>query len=326
MRYTDEDVLAEAEALCPTLSLLRENLKRADEAVGVWDELRLCDLSLHAQAVADTVNELWRGGMRMQEIGALLSPCVRLPNASLSSDLPTVSMAPMRFRANLHRRADEIAFTQRLQQRIDTLGILQDPTTFLSVEEKRLDAALVRNLLSEEAFDVFSQERTELRAVAVASFSEAVELLRRGDVGYCLLPLEERGKRLSTVEELIHRNDLKIVAVTPVFGFDGSAEMTYALVALSFEPVVVEEGDDLYLECTLPKDSTVSLSDVLLVAEGLGITVYRTDEVTYPSEEGRQAMHAFVLRDRTDTVTAFLWYISLFAPELTPVGLYKNLE
>lgn len=326
MRYTDEDVLAEAEALCPALSLLRENFKHVDAAVGTWDELRHCELALSAEAVADTVRDLWRGGMRIQEISALLSPCVRLPHAVLSPELPTAGMAPLRFRANLHRRADEITFVQQLYQHVGVRGIPQAPNAFLPTEEKSADAALVRNLLSEEAFDVFSQERTELRAVAAMSFAEAVELLRRGDVGYCLLPLEQRGKRLSATEELIHRNDLKIVAVTPVFGFDGSAEMTYALLSLSFEPVEIGEGDDLYLECTLAKDAACLLSDVLVAAEGLGISLYRTDEVAYRAEEGRQPMHAFVLRDRTDTVSEFLWYISLFASDVTPIGLYKNLE
>ena len=327
MKQTN-DVRMDGEAeLCPSFAVTVDNLMSMSDSRQRADECRICELSLAADAIVREVRELLDSGMRMPEIGMLLSEVLRLPPTPLGEGTLTECMAPLRFREGLCRRADEITLAELLCRKARGAGLPSHPTAFLPTEEKRCEVAMVRSIYTEEALDVFCQERTVLRPLEVATVADAVECMLRGDAGYCLLPFAtESGTRPSALIRPICADDVRIVAVTPVFGPDGLARMSYALLALSFDPVSVEEEDDLYLECMLPHGGERTAVDLLLAAQGLGAEVYRTDTFSYETEGEEQVLSSLVLRGRAHEITACLWYLSLFASEVTPVGLYKNLE
>ncbi len=184
----------------------------------------------------------------------------------------------------------------------------------------------VRNSLSDEAFDVFSQELSDPRVVYSQSFKEAANLVSDGSVGYCLLPLEDGGDRLHTVDELIFSLDLKINGVTPVFGFDGMANMKYAMVGKYINMPKTSGEDDRYLEIRLPTSSELSLGELIGAAESFGHTIYRINTVTLNTDEGEKSYYTIVFRDNSKEFIHLLTYLTLFTGDFIPVGIYKNLE
>ncbi len=185
----------------------------------------------------------------------------------------------------------------------------------------------MRNALSDEAYDVFSQDFTDPKVRYCASFRECVASVTSEEVGYCLLPLEERGgTRLPTVSEIIFRNDFKINAVIPVFGPDGNADMKYALVSRNFTVPKRGREDDLYLEVRIGADSDFSLSEVLGAVEYFGMSIYRVNTVTFDTEGESETYFSLVVKDMGNSFAGLLTYFTLFIRDFVPVGIYKNLE
>ena len=102
--------------------------------------------------------------------------------------------------------------------------------------------------------------------------------------------------------------------------------MKYALVAKHFAPTEYDSDDDRYLEIRLPESNTVSLSDVLSVAKEQGISCYRVNTQISSMREGSEQYYSVIFRGDGHSFTSLLIYLTLFAPDFTPVGIYKNLE
>ncbi len=221
---------------------------------------------------------------------------------------------------------DRAVLADLLTEELCRVGTSVREEDFLLCAEHKPWVAYVRNSLSDEAYEVFSEELTDPHVRYVASFREAVTLLKNGEVGYCLLPLEEKGMRLPTVEQLLYHNDLRIASVTPVFGFDGDADLTYALVSLTVRPAAYVAEDDRYLEIRVPKEAISSLGELLLSAGTFGDSVYRINTMTFDGAGGKQVFYDVVFRNTGASFTSLLAFFTLFVPEFTPVGLYKNLE
>ena len=159
------------------------------------------------------------------------------------------------------------------------------------------------------------------------SFSEeALSSVKNGEVTYALLPLEESGSRIHTVEQLIFSGEFKINAVTPVFGFDGTADMTYALVSIDFVEQRILKDDDRYLEIRIEKNGDCSISELLFAAERCGVEVYRVNTVCFDTDEGQRDYFSIVLKAKGADFSLMLLYLTLFVPEHSTVGVYKNLE
>ena len=185
----------------------------------------------------------------------------------------------------------------------------------------------VKNALADEAYDVFSQQLSDPRVKYSSTLNDAVRLVSSGEAEYALLPLEERGgARLASVAELLFREDLKINSVTPVFGFEGLADMKYALVSKHFTIPEILPDDDRYLEIRLRADSSVSASELFSAAESLGAFPYRINTLTFDTEDGAYQYYSVVFRDDGKDFTSLLVYLTLFSGAYTPVGIYKNLE
>ena len=185
----------------------------------------------------------------------------------------------------------------------------------------------MKNRLSDEAFDVFSQNFPDATVSYAETLRQAAESVAEGKKEYAILPLEEKGgARLASIAALLYKYDLKIASVTPVFGFDGSADVKYAMISKSFMLPDILEDDDRYLEIRLRQDSSVPLSSLFLAAEILGASVYRINTVSFDTEEGQVAHYTVVFKDEGKDFSSLLVFLTMFVGSYTAVGIYKNLE
>lgn len=221
---------------------------------------------------------------------------------------------------------DKASFSLMLTARLRKEGISVSETDFLPVEKTNESITYVKNRLADEAYDVFSQDFISPTISYSDSFKEAAHSVSTGKYGYCLLPLEERGARISAISSIIFTEDLKINSVTPVFGMDASADMKYALVSKSFFVPNVDEDDDAYLEIRISAFSSDELSDIVVAASALGISVYRVNTVNFNTEEGGAPHFTMVFKKNGADFTPFLIYLTMFSDTFNAVGMYKNLE
>jgi hypothetical protein len=141
------------------------------------------------------------------------------------------------------------------------------------------------------------------------------------------LPLEEGGDyRIPMVNALIYANDLKILSVTPVFGFDGNADLKCALVASGFTPIPYSSEDDRYLELLIPKSDGSEISAVLMSASSFGAEAYRINSVNFDGDSGNESYYSVILKRQGENFVDVLTYLSVFVSGYLPVGIYKNLE
>jgi hypothetical protein len=221
---------------------------------------------------------------------------------------------------------DKAIFSQLYTDRLAKVGHAIDESHFLPIGTPKESFVYLKNSYADEAYDVFSQEFDNPRVRYAQSFSECVRAVAEGEVRFCLLPLEERGgTRLPTVSELVLRNDLKINAVSPVFGFDGTANLKYALLSRDFVIPEINEGDDAYLEIRLGSDGD-NLSSTLNAAGLFGMSVYRVDTVIADTEGESESYFTVVLRDGGTGFAPMLVFLALFVGDHSTQGYYKNLE
>lgn len=298
------------------------NGRRSDE----W-ELRLLELSDLAEQAVGFAADGVELGLTVFEILSEISSGLNLGGVRTSEKCLS------EYSGRLHEIlcsmsvADRAAFCGLFTEYAIRRGLPFGEDGFLPNVSSAERIVYVRNSLSDEAYDIFSQDFSDPRVRYVGNSKECVSAVLSGEADYCLLPLEERGGvRLPTVSELLYRNDLKINSVTPVFGFDGNAGMKYALVSRGFTVPERREGDDRYLEIRIDADSSVSLSDVLSAASIYGMTAYRVNSLSFDNEGENNACFSVVLRDAGRGFSELLVYLTLFVPAHTTIGIYKNLE
>ena len=286
------------------------NLKSLSSESAVLSLRRYCEISEMCDIAATISAECYKDGLGIYEILSVISE--ELPLAGIS-DQSGIS--------------DRVTFSSLFLERIRGLGISLTEESFLPVVMQSETFVYVKNHLSDEAYDVFSQEFSDPRVRYVGTIKEAVKAVNDGEVTYCLLPLEERGgARLSTVTELILGNDLKIDSVTPVFGQDGCADMKYALVSKAFSIPKIQEDDDRYLEICLDVSGEVTLSEILTAASLLRIEPYRVNTVVFYTEDGQRTNYSIVFKGEGKDFSDLLIYLTLFCGTYVPIGIYKNLE
>ena len=198
---------------------------------------------------------------------------------------------------------------------------------FLKQKHRDETFVYVKNPFADEAYDVFSESFTNPRVEYAKDFRQALQRISDGDVSYCLLPLEDKGgSRIHSVAQLIFDGDFKINSVIPVFGFDGLADMKYALVSKYFTVPHKNKEDDRYLEIRIPKDTDTPLSEILLAAQLYNHGIYRIGTVEFDTEEGARRFYSIVFRDDGRDFTNLLTFLTLFTSSYSPIGVYKNLE
>ncbi len=300
-------------------SVIKQNLDALSASCHREAELRLCEWASLAESVADCYADWLSDGLTPMEALAAIS-------SAMDEEQPPFGYGTDS-RFAFVRAYEQVSFCQMLADLLTRRGMALLEADFLPSEATSPAVAYVKNPYADEAYDVFAAEMPDLAVRYVSSFDEGVRQLLSGDVGYCLLPLEESGGlRLSTVERLLYRYDLRIGRVTPVFGPDGTADLRYALVCQTASAGPYSAEDDRYLELRLPLSGERALSELSVVAEVFSLSVYRLQTVSFGEGEDRDSYLSAVLCGQGRDFCAVLLYLSIFCREATVVGLYRNLE
>lgn len=305
-----------------TISNLDE-LSRKASLVGESRALEIADLADEAVCFSLGVAE----DLGPYEILSMLSDSASFGVYPVDADALPESRAAIELATASLTLLDKVEFVRRYLFGMSARGAAFSESDFLNESVRGERISYVRNQYADEAYDIFSEDFRDPRVKYYRSFKECVSMMESGEVDYVLLPIEERGGvRLPTVAELIYRNELKISAVTPVFGFDLGADMKYALVSKGFKHFRAKPGDDRYLELRIPSVGSVSIAELLSASTAFGMSAYRVNTLTYDTE-GESATYFYaVIKDGGEGFVPLLTYLTLFADDYSAVGLYKNLE
>ena len=303
------------------------NLISLSREQSLLEERRICELHELSVVALDRLFTTYGIDMDAYEMLSLLSDEQFLTDVAIHSGAMVENSDRLTAFLDRISESDRIVFCDLLNEELTLRGFNISESDFLRCDDAPETFIYVKNALADEAYDVFSQEFTDPRVVYESSIKSAVGAVVDGLKSYCLVPLEESGgSRLHTVDELIFSCDLKISAVTPVFGFDGTADMRYALLSRAFRISPPTEEDDRYLEIRIPAGEETSLSELLSASESFGHSLYRVNTSTLGNEDGQRAYYSLVIRDEGREFTRFLTYLTLFTGSFVAVGVYKNLE
>ena len=303
------------------------NLKKLSQEHSAVSEQRLLELYGIAIPMADATGELFDSGLGVYEALSAISELLSLGDYSLSDYNTEEYKTIIAKSAKALKHTDRAYLTELYTRTLAERGMALSESDFLPASNMPETFTYVRNSLSDEAYDVFSQDFRDPTVRYSQSFRDCAAAVTKGDVTYALFPLEEKGgTRLPTVSEIIFRNDFKINSVIPVFGTDGNADMKYALVSASFTVPKRKKDDDGYLEIRMGADADLSLSEVISAVEYFGMSLYRVNTVTFDTEGESETYFSLVIKDCGNSFTGLLTYLTLFVRDFVPVGIYKNLE
>ena len=302
------------------------NLVRLAEEEASDAELRLCEMSFVAESTAQRIKELISEGMSIAEIFALLAEEITIPECELvDGEVMAEAVDAVGAFLKILSAQDRANFSALLKEKLSEIDINVSESDFLPEGTPQQNFVYVKSALADEAFDVFSQEFSDPRVAYAESFKDACFGVADKKYGYSILPFEEkRSSRIPSIFKLISDLDLKIVAITPVFGFEGNADMKYALVGRDFKIPECDEGTDRYFEISIPKNS-VRLSELLYVAELFRNDIYKVS-TSIDDENSEKSFYSLIFKNGGKPFAELLVYLSLFAGEYIPVGIYKNIE
>lgn len=303
------------------------NISVLSREQSVLEERRICELY---EMVSDALNKVFKlsgDGIDVYELLSLLSDSTLINDGCIHTNCLSNNSLRLSNYQRVLSVIDKAVLCELIYSKLHELNRTVTEVDFLPRADMPETFVYVKNPLADEAYDVFSQDFNDPRIKYSENFKSAIRSVLDGDATYCLLPFEERGgSRLHTIDELIFKSDLKINSVTPVFGFDGSADMKYALVSKNVSVPPRRKEDDRYLEIRIPSCDGVSLGELLSVAEFYKMGVYRVSTVSFDTNDGILPYYSVVLRDDGQDFTVLLIYLTLFTSSYTPVGVYKNLE
>ena len=315
----DEKIFTASDVVYANLdSVLREQ--------GRLHEAAICEIGSEAADIASAVSDAIESGMSLNEVMSLLSEEISFPMAEPSPDTPDLTLDDVRSFIKQQNGVNKVVFASRLASELVELGVSVSESEYLDTEQQPQTFIYVKNSLSDEAFDVFSQEFSDPRILYAQSFREACLAVVDRRAGYCILPFEEKGgARIPGISALVSSLDLKIIAITPVFGFEGTADMKYALVGRSFIIPDSDDATDRYFELTVSCNSGVSLGELIGAAEYLSLSVFRV-YTGVPDDPDADSWFTLIFKDGGTSFAPFLTYLSLFVGEYEPMGIYKNIE
>ena len=304
-----------------------DNINALSKEQAILFEKRICELSEIADDAAELCASLFEGGFGIYELLSLISEGVAFDfSLDESSTLKQNAHIIKNCIAAIEAR-DKAVFSVLFANKLKKLGVSLSESDFLATGEDNASVVYVKNRLSDEAYDVFSVGIPDATVSYADTLKAAAEAVSECKKEYAILPLEEKGgARLATIASLLFRYDLKIASVTPVFGFDGTADVKYALVSRRFRIPDFQPDDDRYLEIRLRADGSIFLSDLFSAAEMLGASVYRINTVSFQNEDGEIPYYTIVFKDEGNDFSHLLVFLTLFAGSYTAVGIYKNLE
>ena len=290
-------------------------------------EKRICEIAEIADEAVNMADELIKDGFGIYEVLGFISDAIGFTSSEGHDFVMPESSFKLKKYLSALSSYDKTVFADVFAKKLLCLGIKLSEFDFLPEAIGDGSVVYVKNRLADEAYDVFADALRDSTVSYVESLREAAAAVADGKKEYCILPLEEKGgARLASIAAILFSYDLKIASVTPVFGFDGSADVKYALVSRHFAIPSIAPDDDRYLEIRLPQDSSLSLTALFSAAEMLGSSVYRINTVRFDSEEGENTYYTVVFKDEGKDFSSLLVFLTLFAGSYTAVGIYKNLE
>ena len=289
-------------------------------------EQRICELHEIATDMKNVSLELLKNELGLYEVLSLISDGLSLGDCIIHENAMEENISAIRAYLSASSLSDRAVLCRLWIGEMREAGVSISEAMFLQSDERNESIAYVKNSFSDEAFDVFSVDFKSPKVAYAKDFREALKMVADSEVGFCLLPLEERGLRLPTIADLIFNGDFKINAVTPVFGFDGSADMKYALVSKGFSVPEKRADDDRYLEIRIGTEQRTALTEALFAAEFYGIGVYSVNTLDLGAADTDKKYYSVIFRDDGNSFVGLLTYLTLFSPSFTPVGIYKNLE
>ncbi len=306
---------------------LVSNLDRLSREHSIVSEQRLLEMRDIAENMVCASLPLIDSGLDACDTLAYLSDSMILGGYSLSELTSKESATELLKTLSALERLDKAVLSSYYVSAMRNRGVRISESDFLPGTHTAETFTYVKNIFSDEAYDVFSQEFSNATVKYSNSFKDCATAVSDGEFEYCLLPLEERGGvRLPTVSEIIFRNDFKINSVISVFGSDGMADMKYALISKSFSLPDCSDDDDRYLEVRLGASGDSVLADFLLTVDYFSMSVYRVNTLTIDNEGNSEIYYSVVIRDEGNDLTPLLTYLTLFNRDFVPVGVYKNLE
>ena len=303
------------------------NLNELSREGSILSEKRICELYELSSKASKLATEMLNSGFGIYEALTLISQgYCDSPKIIHENHLPE-NLSLLNSYATTFSVCDKVSFSRLFFKGLSTRGVFLSEKDFFETAAREESIAYVKSQLANEAYDVFSEDFKAPRLKYTADIKEAVSLVTKGEVGYAILPLEEKGgARLSSITELLFKSELKINSVTPVFGALGNADMKYALVSSSISLPSCEEEDDRYLELRISAEDTEKFSELVSVAESLGITLYRVNTINFESDGESSPYFSLVLKTETGDFTEILIYLTMFISDDVSVGIYKNLE
>ena len=304
-----------------------ENLKNLSSRQSILCEMRALELREMAMAAAKLAKEMYDEGYGIYEILGMIADHLASSQPEIHGDCMVEHLSLIRSYLSSSGAVDGAVFASCFLDCLKSFGISVSEVDFLSTGRLSGRIAYLKNALSDEAFDVFSQDFEDPRVYYVSSFKEACAAVRDGVCEYCILPFEEKGgARLGSISSLIYHDDLKINSVTPVFGPDNSADVKYALLSKQFTVPNIQEGDDRYLEVLFEESDGKELSGILSAAGALSVSIFRINSISFETEDGTNPFVSIVFKSGASDFSVLLIYLTLYYGSYTAVGIYKNLE
>ena len=304
-----------------------ENVDALSREQSMIFEKKICEISEIIDDAARLVKELSGSGFGIYELLGFLSDGLQISPASPHENAMQKNSEILKSYLLSLMSYDKAVFSALFTEKLRNIGIGVNESEFLPEGDGKFSVIYVKNRLADEAFDVFSESIEDATVSYAETLRAAAEAVSEGKKDFAILPLEEKGgARLAGLAALLFRYDLKIASVTPVFGFDGMADVKYALVSKKFKIPDIALDDDRYLEIRLRADGAISLSELFSAAEMLGSSVYRINTVMFESEDGQQPFYTIVFKAGKNDFSTLLVFLTLFAGSYTAIGIYKNLE
>lgn len=290
-------------------------------------ERRICEIAELASIMADEIISLFNDGYGIYEIVEMLRETAYTPNYVLHKEILPQNRKCIGAYLETISSNDKGVFAEMLANALEEKKYKISELDFLPLDKGEETVTYVKNKLSDEAYDVFSQDMHDPRVLYSSSFKDAAVAVAEGKIRYCILPLEELGgARLFGIEQIIFKYDLKINSITPVFGVDGTTDMKYALVSKQFFVPDFSLDDDRYLEIKIQSDDGAELLQIITAAKALGIDVYRINTLRIDFGDEESAGFTLVLKRTGKEFVDMLTYLAFFSDSHTVVGIYKNLE
>ena len=265
-------------------------------------------------------------GLGVYEMLELIREGVSLSAGEIHPDALECNKSILYSTLSLIKEENKAVFTAVLLEALKSRGFKVDEQAFLPPSRPKELITYVKNLFSDEAFDVFSVGFQDARVKYSQTIKDAVRSLYDSEVGYAILPIEEGGSRIHTIDEIIYKNDFKIISITPVFGQGADTDLKYALISRALVTEDYEEGDDRYIEVRISKCKTMSLTGILLAANLFSLDIYRLGTVSFGEDDKKQDFYSLILKSEGRDFVGMLTYLTLFTDDFSVVGMYKNLE